>query len=103
MKPATFKKVYITETVFEPSDLIQFINAVHDGNASFKERAQFEEVRDSSSNKNLLDIFRDDSYRIEYLGKDSLNSYHLFNITNGLKKIEIIMKPELFDTCFQVI
>lgn len=103
MKPAIFKKEYRTETDFAPEDLIQFITEALNGvHANFKEKNQYDNLFDDS-NRPLIDIFRDENYKLEYLGLDSLNNYHLFNITNDVKTVEIIMKTILFQTHFQVV
>ena len=103
MKQAIFKKTYVTETTFNADDLILFINDAFKGtNSNFVDKKQVEDIRDSSD-LSLLETLKTGNYRLEYLGLDKLNTYHLFNITNGVNTIEIIMKDDLFRTNFEVV
>lgn len=97
MKAATFKTYYKTDTEFDGNDFGQMLNSDY---VTPVDGTQLDAMHASGGGKSLVDIFDQDDYVIEYLGKDL--GEHRFNVTNGNITVELQMANELFVANFRV-
>lgn len=99
MQQATFKKMYVTSTVFNGMSMAQMLESSH---VVITDKTVLEKIRPLSETRNFVDIFNFDGYSMTYHGKDNLGS-HIFKISNSVHLIEMQMSDEQFRVYFDVI
>lgn len=96
MKKATFKRKYVTDTIFGEKDFEELINK-----GTVIHRNQLTHLYTLFTNGTLPQYLVENSYSLNYDGVTD-NSVHQFIIKNGTNKLELTITDAFFRQYFKV-